>query len=107
MKTFIGEQKILGNKKFQNQGGIRAPQILWLSLTGWSYTFIPRWKYFWSAWPYSRRSYMQSYDIYGMPVAYMRCNMTRQAIAYAFIDPAAVMKEKSQVLYPDAMHIDG
>jgi hypothetical protein len=50
---------------------------------------------------------MQSYDIYGMPVAYMRCNMTRQAIAYAFIDPAAVMKEKSQVLYPDAMHIDG
>ncbi len=46
------------------------------------------------------------YDIYGMPVVYVRGKTTCQAIAHAVIDPEAIMKEKSQVLYANVMHVN-
>ena len=47
------------------------------------------------------------YDIYGVPVAYVRGKMTHQAISRGVIDPGAIMREKTQTLYTDIMHIDG
>jgi len=50
---------------------------------------------------------MQAYDIYGIPVAYVRGKLTQKAIAHAVIDPTAMMKEKVQMLHTDVMHLDG
>jgi hypothetical protein len=55
----------------------------------------------------NRQDIVCAYDIYGIPVAYVRGKTTRQAIARAVIDPEAIMKEKAQVLFTDVMHIDG
>ncbi len=55
----------------------------------------------------NRQDIVHSYDIYGIPVAYVRGKTTRQAIARAVIDPEAIMREKTQVLHTDVMHIDG
>ncbi len=50
---------------------------------------------------------IRAYDIYGVPVAYVRDKMTHQAIACAVIDPGAIMREKTQTLYTDIVHING
>jgi hypothetical protein len=55
----------------------------------------------------TRQDILRAYDVYGVPVAYVRGKMTRQAIARAVIDPEAIMKEKNQVIYADVMHVDG
>jgi hypothetical protein len=55
----------------------------------------------------SRQDIVCAYDIYGIPVAYVRGTTTRRAIARADIDPEAIMREKAQVLFTDMMHIDG
>jgi hypothetical protein len=55
----------------------------------------------------NRQDIVREYDIYGIPVAYVRGKQTKQAIARAVIDPEAIMREKAQVLYADVMHVDG
>jgi hypothetical protein len=55
----------------------------------------------------SRQDIIRAYDIYGIPVAYVRGKTTRQAIARTVIDPEVIMKERSQIVYADVMHIDG
>jgi hypothetical protein len=55
----------------------------------------------------TREDLMRAYDIYGLPVAYVRGKSTRKAIAHAVIDPTAMMKEKVQALYTDVMHLVG
>jgi hypothetical protein len=55
----------------------------------------------------SRQDIICAYDIYGLPVAYVRGKMTRQAIARTVVDAEAIMKDRAQVIYADIMHIDG
>jgi hypothetical protein len=55
----------------------------------------------------ARQDVLRAYAIYGIPAAYVRGKLTRQAIARAVIDPEAIMREKDQVLYADVMHVDG
>jgi hypothetical protein len=56
---------------------------------------------------FNRQDIIRAYDIYGIPVAYVRGKTTRQAIARAIVDPEAIMKERAQVIYADVMHVDG
>jgi hypothetical protein len=55
----------------------------------------------------TRQDILRAYDVYGVPVAYVRGKLTRQAIARTVIDPEAITKEKNQVIYADVMHVDG
>jgi hypothetical protein len=55
----------------------------------------------------SRQDIIRAYDIYGIPVAYVRGKTTRQAIARSVVDPEAIMKERAQVIFADVMHVDG
>jgi hypothetical protein len=55
----------------------------------------------------TRQDIIRAYDIYGIPVAYVRWKQTKQAIAQSVIDPEVIMREKAQVLYADVMHVDG
>jgi hypothetical protein len=54
----------------------------------------------------SHQDIICAYDIYGIPVAYVRGKTTQQAIARAVVDPEAIMRERAQVIYADVMHID-
>jgi hypothetical protein len=55
----------------------------------------------------TRQDVLRAYAIYGIPAAYVRGKLTRQAIARAVIDPESIMREKDQVIYADLMHVDG
>jgi hypothetical protein len=55
----------------------------------------------------TREDLLRAYDIYGIPVAYVRGKLTERSIARAVIDPTVVMREKIQELHTDVMHIDG
>jgi hypothetical protein len=46
----------------------------------------------------ARQDIIRAYDIYGIPVPYVRGKQTRQAIARAVFEPDAIMREKAQVL---------
>ncbi len=50
---------------------------------------------------------IRAYDIYGIPVAYVRGKLTKKAISRAVIDPSDIMRDKTQKLHTDVMHLDG
>jgi hypothetical protein len=41
----------------------------------------------------TREDLIRAYDIYGMPVAYVRGKLTKKAISCAVIDPSTVMRD--------------
>jgi hypothetical protein len=55
----------------------------------------------------TREDLLRAYEIYGIPVAYVHGKLTKQSIARAVTDPTVVMREKTQELHTDVMHIDG
>jgi len=54
----------------------------------------------------SRADIKRAYDIYGLPVEYVRGKMTKKTAGRQRIEPALQGSEKDQVLYSDVMHID-
>jgi hypothetical protein len=50
---------------------------------------------------------IRAYDIYGIPVAYVKGKLTKKAISCAVIDPSTIMRDKVQTLHTDVMHLDG
>jgi hypothetical protein len=54
-----------------------------------------------------REDLIRAYDIYGIPVAYVRGKLTKKAISRAVIDPSTIMRDKTQTLHTDVMHLDG
>jgi hypothetical protein len=55
----------------------------------------------------SREDLIREYDIYGIPVAYVRGKLTKKAISHAVIDTGTIMQDKTQTLHTDVMHLDG
>jgi hypothetical protein len=55
----------------------------------------------------TREDLLRAYEIYGIPVAYVHGKLTKRSIARAVIDPTVVMREETQELHTDVMHIDG
>jgi hypothetical protein len=55
----------------------------------------------------TREDIQRAYDIYGVPLEYVRGKMTARPAGRTPVDHTAVMKEKLQVMYTDVMHIDG
>jgi hypothetical protein len=55
----------------------------------------------------SREDLIRAYDIYGIPVAYVRGKLTKKAISHAVIDTGTIMQDKTQTLHTNVMHLDG
>ena len=54
----------------------------------------------------SRADIKRAYDIYGLPVEYVRGKLTKKRAGRQRFEPALQGSEKDQVLYSDVMHID-
>jgi hypothetical protein len=55
---------------------------------------------------YQGRIRKRAYDIYGIPVAYVRGKLTKKKKTFTVIGPMSMMKEKVQSLNIDVMHVD-
>jgi hypothetical protein len=49
----------------------------------------------------------RAYDLYGVPVGYVREKMTKKKASRALYDNNLVMDERKQILHTDNMHLDG
>jgi hypothetical protein len=54
----------------------------------------------------TREDVWQVYDMYGIPLEFIRGKMTKKKVSRAIVDESLMLDEKKRVLYSDIMHIN-